>query len=102
MSEEQVSFNCILPTPEMSFYTSIDTVESVMREVLRVKSIKLGCYIPQFLTTLKEKLQTNSEIQHGLKYNISHHNSKIFEILDEPIFWRDLRNVKINVVGKWL
>ena len=86
MSEDRVIMNCIMPISNMSFNTNLDSVENIMREVLRVRNIKLGCYVPQFLLSFKARFQNSNEINYGSKYRSSYHNSEIFEILDEPDF----------------
>ncbi|OMJ92138.1 hypothetical protein SteCoe_5126 [Stentor coeruleus] len=84
MVEDKFILNCIIPTSEMYFSTYYDTTISILREVLQ-----LNCYVHQFSTIYKEMFS------HGTESSFSNciSSSDIFELLDEPKFWRSLRKL---------
>jgi hypothetical protein len=94
MIEEKIVMNCITSTSSMYFTVTIDKIETVMRNTLRVINNKLGCYIPQLIRILKEKQKlVNSS---NLRYSEEIRSTDLFEVLDDPAFWKDLRKVIEN------
>lgn len=92
MVEDKIVLNCIIPTSEMSFSTYYDTTISILREVLQVKPIQLNCFVHQFSIIYREMFSHGSEGSFSNCIN----SSDIFELLDEPKFWRSLRKVRKN------
>lgn len=93
MSDDKIVINCIVPTNEMSFRCSIETTETILRDVLRVISMQLGCFVPQFTKMIKEELDSRNENQYHTRVSNSIHCSFIFDLIEEPKFWRFLRKV---------
>ena len=79
MSEENILLTSIMPTSEMSFYTTIETTESILRD-LKVKITQLGSYILPLSSYINSKKDSFS------KFSNSFPNSFIFDILDDPMF----------------
>jgi hypothetical protein len=94
MADERILLNCIVPISEMNFRCSVEVTEKILRDVLRVSFKQLSCFIPQFSSMIKQEVDSHNE-------NFSYSRSAqiipcevLFDLIEEPKFWRCLRNVR--------